>query len=43
MGGQQGIVAVLVKSESNILFPGTFYMPYPRVASQLIHSNRLCS
>jgi hypothetical protein len=38
MGGQQRLIAVMVRSESNLLFPGTFYMPYPRVASQLLHS-----
>jgi hypothetical protein len=38
ISGQQGIVAVMVKSELNILLPGTFHMPYAHVASQLIHS-----
>jgi hypothetical protein len=38
MGGQKGIMAVLVKSEPNLLLPGMFDIPCPRVASQLIHS-----
>jgi hypothetical protein len=38
MRGQQRIVVVRAKSESNLLFPGTFYVLYPRVASQLMHS-----